>query len=569
MSQPSDGISDKDSLRNKIMGMGDASLKKSYYTQLQEHVLNLEKSRMETEESFKRAEANKNLFIALFHQASDGIIVVDLESGKFKFCNKAFADMFDYHSENPLLSFSSALPSEDAENLENALRKMASGEIRFLNNVMIHKNDGDIIYADISGSAVEIENRKYVLAVFRDMTGARKLELEKAEFAAKINQSQKMEAIGTLAGGVAHDFNNIIGGIMGLAEISLDEVKDNTDLRDNLNQIITACRRARDITTQLLSITYKTEKKYEPVSFNGIIRDSVILLKATLPASVSIKVTDNAEEDTVLADHAGISQIIINLCTNSAHAMNYSGDIRIRTSNADIDEYLMQKNPELLLGKHFLLEVSDTGCGIPKDIVDRIFEPFFTTKEKGKGTGLGLSIIHGIVKNHGGVITVYSEEGIGTTFRIFFPLAADRVKSVVAEEYNPDSVKDALVLFVDDEELLVKVGEKILSNMGNKTVSFANPMEALAYFENNAESIDAVITDMAMPKMNGLKLAEKIHAVKKDVPVILCSGYSDELMKENTDMKDISRLIMKPFSAGELAKVLTEVLNAVKKQRAD
>ena len=568
MHQPFDGISEKDKLRSKIMGMGDASLKKSYYTQLQEHVLNLEKSRIETEESFKRAEANKNLFIALFNQASDGIIVVDFESGKFKFCNKAFADMFDYHSDRPLLSFASALPGEDAENLESALRKMASGEIRFLNNVLIHKNDGDTVYADISGSAVEIENRKYVLAVFRDMTGVRKLELEKAEFASKINQSQKMEAIGTLAGGVAHDFNNIIGGIMGLAEISLDETQGNTELQDNLNQIIKACRRARDITTQLLSITYKTEKKYEPVSFNGIIRDSVILLRATLPASVSIKVTDFAEEDAVLADHAGISQIIINLCTNSAHAMNYSGDIRIRTSNADVDEYLMQKNPELTPGKHFLLEVSDTGCGIPKDIIDRVFEPFFTTKEKGKGTGLGLSIIHGIVKNHGGVISVYSEQGLGTTFRIFFPLAVDGIKSVITEESIRETVKNALVLFVDDEEVLVKVGEKILANMGNNTVSFTNPLEAIDYFKNNAESIDAVITDMAMPKMNGLQLAEKIHAVKKDVPVILCSGYSDELMKEKTDMKDISRLIMKPFSVVEFTKALNEILSSLKK-RAD
>ena len=569
MAQPSDGINDKDILRNKIMGMGDASLKKSYYTQLQEHVLNLEKSRKETEESFRRAEANKNLFIALFNQASDGIIVVDFESGKFKFCNRAFAEMFDYNSDSPLLSFASALPGEDAENLESALRKMASGEIRFLNNVLIRKNDGDTVYADISGSAVEIESRKYVLAVFRDMTGARKLEIEKAEFASKINQSQKMEAIGTLAGGVAHDFNNIIGGIMGLAEISLDETHGNAELQDNLNQIIKACRRARDITTQLLSIAYKTEKKYETVSCNGIIRDSVVLLKATLPAGVSIKITEFAEDDAVLADHAGISQIVINLCTNSAHAMKYSGDIRIRTSNAYVDENLMQKNPELSPGKHFLLEVSDTGCGIPKDIIDRIFEPFFTTKEKGKGTGLGLSIIHGIVKNHGGVISVYSEEGMGTTFRIFFPLAADRVKSSVTEESKLETVKNALVLLVDDEEMLVKVGEKILSNMGNKTVSFTNPVEALAYFENNAESIDAVITDMAMPKMNGLKLAEKIHAVKKDVPVILCSGYSDELMKENTDMKDVSRLIMKPFSAVDLAKALTEILSNVKKQRAD
>jgi len=249
--------------------------------------------------------------------------------------------------------------------------------------------------------------------------------------------------------------------------------------------------------------------------------------------------------------------------------MNYSGDILIRTSNADIDEYLIQKNPELLPGKHFLLEVSDTGCGIPKDIVGRIFEPFFTTKEKGKGTGLGLSIIHGIVKNHGGVISVYSEEGMGTTFRIFFPLAAERVKSVAAEEYNPESVKDALVLLVDDEELLVKVGEKILSNMGNKTVSFTNPLEAIDYFKNNAEIIDAVITDMAMPKMNGLQLAEKIHAIKNETPVILCSGYSDELMKENTDMKDISRLIMKPFSAIDMSKALTEILSTVKKQRAE
>ena len=560
MPEPFDGISDKDKLRSKIMGMGDASLKKSYYTQLQEHVLNLEKSRIETEESFKRAEANKNLFIALFNQASDGIIVVDSVSGKFKFCNKALAEMVDYHSESPLLSFASALPAEDAENLENALRKMASGEIRFLNNVVIHKNDGDIVYADISGSAVEIENSKYVLAVFRDMTGARKLEIEKAEFALKLNQSQKMEAIGTLAGGVAHDFNNIIGGIMGLAELSLDEINENAGLRDNLNQIIKACRRARDITTQLLSIAYKTEKKYEPVSFNEIIHDSVNFLKATLPASISIKVTASAKEDIVLADRTEISQIILNLCTNSAYAISTTGEIRIKTSNAEVDEYLMQKNPELTPGKHFLLEVSDTGCGIPKELIDRVFEPFFTTKEKGKGTGLGLSIIHGIVKNHGGAVSVYSEEGLGTTFRIFFPISSDGITSETEDNLVTETVKDALILLVDDEEVLVKVGEKILENMGNQAVSFTNPLEALAYFKNNSVKIDAVITDMAMPGMNGLRFAEEIHSITKDVPVILCSGYSEELMKDNTDMKDVSRLLMKPFSAAELTRVLTEIL---------
>ena len=561
MPQPFDGNSEKEILRSKIMGMGDASLKKSYYTQLQEHVINLEKSRIETEESFKRAEANKNLFIALFNQASDGIIVVDVERGKFKFCNKAFTDMFDYHSDNPLLSFNSVLPIEDAENLENALKKMASGEIRFLNNVVIHKNDGGIVYAGISGSAVEIESIKYVLAVFRDMTGARKLEIEKAEFASKLNQAQKMEAIGTLAGGVAHDFNNIIGGIMGLAEISLDETQGSVELQDNLNQIIKACKRARDITTQLLAITYKTEKKYEPVSFNEIIRDSVVLLKATLPAGVSIRVTESAKEDTVLADHAGISQIIMNLCTNSAHAMNYSGEICIKTRNADVDECLMQKNPELLPGQHFLLEVSDTGCGISKEIVDRIFEPFFTTKEKGKGTGLGLSIIHGIVKNHGGVISVYSEEGLGTTFRIFFPISQQHRKMSETENLSETlTAADADILLVDDEEVLVKVGEKILEKMGNRVVSFTSPLEALAYFENNFNTFDAVVTDMAMPKMNGLQLAKKIHDIRKEIPVILCSGYSDELMKDKTDMKDIARLIMKPFSAADMTRILAEVL---------
>ncbi|HPJ41069.1 MAG TPA: response regulator [Spirochaetota bacterium] len=552
MQKPSDNQNEKDNLRKKIIGLGDCSLRKSYYTQLQDQVDNLERSREDLVEAIKRAETSENLLRALFDNTIDGIVLADVESKKLTTMNRAMLSLLGTDDPKADLYVDDIHPEDKLPYVHTQFSRLAEGKIKLVRNIPLKRRDGSVLYVDISGTPILINGRKYISAVFRDMTEPRRAAIEKSELESRIYQMQKMEAIGTLAGGVAHDFNNILTAIMGLAELSVRATTQGEPVRRYTEQILASCHRARDLVSQLLSISYKSEKQQEPVKLIPVIKDGIGLIRATLPSTVEIRTEIEAEFDYATADSTQISRIVMNLCTNAAQSMrNMQGEIIINVSNSFVDDKYASSHPDLKKGLYLLLKVADNGSGIEPAIIERIFEPFFTTKERGKGTGLGLAVIHGIVKNHGGSIYVHSKPGEGSTFEVYLPVSEYKNEVTVNETEIPVT-GHALILLVDDEEMLTEVNGSILETLGYSVTACSSGAEALRIFSDKPEAVDLVITDMTMPGMTGLDLASEIKKIKPGIPVILCTGFSEQLTKEKAEETGICDIVMKPFTAAEL-----------------
>jgi len=552
MQRPSDNQNEKDNLRKKIIGLGDCSLRKSYYTQLQDQVDNLERSREDLVEAIKRAETSENLLRALFDNTIDGIVLADVESKKLTTMNRAMLSLLGTDDPEADLYVDDIHPEDKLPYVHTQFSRLAEGKIKLVRNIPLKRRDGSVLYVDISGTPILINGRKYISAVFRDMTEPRRAAIEKSELESRIYQMQKMEAIGTLAGGVAHDFNNILTAIMGLAELSVRATTQGEPVRRYTEQILASCHRARDLVSQLLSISYKSEKQQEPVKLIPVIKDGIGLIRATLPSTVEIRTEIEAEFDYATADSTQISRIVMNLCTNAAQSMrNMQGEIIINVSNSFVDDKYASSHPDLKKGLYLLLKVADNGSGIEPAIIERIFEPFFTTKERGKGTGLGLAVIHGIVKNHGGSIYVHSKPGEGSTFEVYLPVSEYKNEVTVNETEIPVT-GHALILLVDDEEMLTEVNGSILETLGYSVTACSSGAEALRIFSDKPEAVDLVITDMTMPGMTGLDLASEIKKIKPGIPVILCTGFSEQLTKEKAEETGICDIVMKPFTAAEL-----------------
>lgn len=563
MPKPSDSRDEKDILRNKIMGLGDCSLRKNYYNQLQDNVENLEKNRESLVEARKRAEASENILRALFDNAIDGIVLADIETKKLSLMNRAMLSMLGYEDNQEVdLSVSDIHPADRLPYVISQFNRLGEGSLKLARNIPVKRRDGSIIYVDISGTHILINGRKYIVGVFRDMTEARRAAIEKSELESRIHQMQKMEAIGTLAGGVAHDFNNILTAIMGLAELSINSMTAGDRIRINIEHILESCYRARDLISQLLSISYKSEKKLETVSLVPVIKDAVRLIRATIPSTVSIRTQIDAELDYAMADRTQISQIIMNLCTNAAQSMPaMEGEISINVLNSYIDQKYAATHPDLREGWYIVIQVIDNGSGIDPVIIDRIFEPFFTTKVRGKGTGLGLSVIHGIVKNHGGSIHVKSIPGEGSTFDVYLPVSEEKSKISVSVDKAPVT-GNASILLVDDEEMLTKVNGSILESMGYSVITCNSGADALRIFAGQPDAVDLVITDMTMPGMTGLGLASEIKKIRPAIPVILCTGFNEQLTKQKAEEVGIFEIVMKPFTSIELGLVIKKSLNS-------
>lgn len=373
----------------------------------------------------------------------------------------------------------------------------------------------------------------------------------------RLQQSQKMEAIGTLTGGIAHDFNNILGIILGNAELAMIDVPEFNPARRNLEEIRTASFRAKDVVQQLLAFSRKTDLERKPVRLEPIIKESLKLLRASIPTSIKIVQNFLYDSNPVLADATQINQVMINICTNSAHAMPDGGILAVSIMNKEIDEDASY--PDLTPGRYVELTVSDSGHGIDADIQDRIFDPYFTTKEVGKGTGMGLSVVHGIITKHGGAISVSSEPGKGTTFQILFPaIETEEAVEVKIDEALPRG--NETILLVDDEEQIVNMERQMLENLGYHVTYRIGSTDALAVFQSEPDKFDLIITDMTMPNMSGIQLSHKIQEIKSDIPIIICTGFSEQISEEKAKALGISGYIMKPVSLGEFAKKIREVL---------
>jgi PAS domain S-box-containing protein len=399
-----------------------------------------------------------------------------------------------------------------------------------------------------------------VILIGSDITDYKKAEDEKKQLQARLVQSQKLEAVGTLAGGIAHDFNNILAAVIGYSELLKMNLPKNSAEFEYAGQIYQAGNRAKNLVTQILTFSRQTEHELKPVDVSIIVKEVTKLLRSTLPTTIEIK---NGVEfgSLVLGDPTKIHQILMNLCTNSGHAMSENGGVltievkRIKLLKENIDSHA-----NLMPGTYVLLSVSDTGYGIPKEYIDRIFDPFFTTKERGEGTGLGLSVVHGIVKSYHGAVHVYSEEGLGTTFKIFIP-AIERPLEHDNQELVEIQKGTGHILFVDDELVLNEVAKSLLESLGYRVTCRSNSLEALELFKDSADGFDLVITDMTMPKMTGDKLASEIKNIRPDIPIILCTGFSSKITPENAKMLGIDAFLMKPIIVEEIAKTVYQLLN--------
>jgi PAS domain S-box-containing protein len=369
----------------------------------------------------------------------------------------------------------------------------------------------------------------------------------------KFLQAQRMEAIGTLAGGIAHDFNNILSGIVGFNSLARQAAAGNTELLDYLDEISRAGSRAADLVRQILAFSRTDHQALVPVQLRHIVAEAVQLLRAAVPSTINFEVNLSSNLPAVLGNATQLHQVLMNLGTNASHAMrDRPGQLRILLEHCLVDETLCRKLPDLSPGPFVRLTVSDTGCGIDAAIQKRVFEPFFTTKAPGEGTGLGLSVVHGIVRSHHGAIRLSSEVDHGTTFEIYLPAIAATPPMAVAEPAEIPHGHGERVLFVDDEMLLVRLGERTLLQFGYAVEGENQVLTALARLEQAPQAFQLVITDQTMPGLTGLEFARRVHALRADLPVMLMSGHSAALTPERIRDAGVCEVLLKPFSATTL-----------------
>ena len=386
----------------------------------------------------------------------------------------------------------------------------------------------------------------------RDITASKKIEDQ-------LRQAQKMESIGTLAGGIAHEFNNILGIIIGNTELALMDVPDWNPVKECLEETRKASIRAKDVVRQITSFARKTPLGKKPIQIGTIIKESLKLIRATTPTIIEIRQAILCESEMILAQPTEISQIFMNLCSNSAHAIGEeAGVLEVNLEN----EELRMKNEELGLeaGRYVKLTVRDTGSGIKPEIIDRIFDPYFTTKDVDEGLGMGLAVVYGIVKKHDGAIKVKSEVDKGTVVEVLFPIIKAEVEGEVEE---PETLRGdtGRILFVDDEASLAKMTAQMLVRLGYEVVTKTNPKEALALFKAEPDRFDLVITDMAMPYMTGVKLAQELMAIRQDIAVILCTGHSDRIDEVKALRLGFKAYATKPLVMENLANLVRKVLD--------
>ena len=418
------------------------------------------------------------------------------------------------------------------------------------------------IVSVIKGSGEEGNAPQRLVGFMQDITTQKKAEEEKRIAERRLEQAQKMEAIGTLAGGIAHDFNNILSAILGYAELARDEAAPDSSVAQDLDRVLEASIRARELVKQILAFSRQGQTGKQPVPLAPLVKEALKMIRASIPTTISIVAEISPEAGVVVADPTQLHQVMINLCTNAYHAMEDGGTLTVGLRAERLEQDLHQRNHVVRAGEYSVLRVADTGHGIAPDMIDKIFDPYFTTKEIGKGTGLGLSIVHGIVHDCGGEILVQSQADAGTVFTIYLP----RVHQEAAVEKNrQDEVPMGRerILLVDDEPMLVDVGMKILQGLGYEVSSCRGGREALERLRTAPDAFDLLITDQTMPEITGLMLAKEVQGLRPDLPVILCTGYSAGVDEKSAKDAGIRQVAMKPLTRESLSRVVRDVLDAV------
>jgi PAS domain S-box-containing protein len=511
----------------------------------------VEKDLRESEEQYK----------SLFKNNHSVMLLIDPETADIVDANPAAVSFYDYSYETLIQKKITDINTMTVEQVFDEMKK-AKMEQRNQFYFRHRLANGVIRDVEVYSGPIKVHGRELLYSIVHDISARKKAEEEKAALEARLLHAQKMESIGTLSGGIAHDFNNLLGIILGNVELAMDDVPKWHPAKFNLNEIRTASLRARDVVKQLLSFSRKTDHDQRPVNLLPIVKDALKFLRSSIPTSIEIHQNIAKDiDDTIFADSIQINQVMINLCTNAAHAMEHTGGvITIDVENIYSDQFSAVDYTDLPPGRYVKLMVSDTGTGIDPEIVDRIFDPYFTTKELEKGTGIGLSVVHGIIKSHSGAISVDSKFGKGTSFSILFPLAEE---AAVVEPEPADNFPtgNESILIVDDEKAMVDIGRKRLERLGYQVEARTNPLEALELFGADPGQFDLVITDMTMPHITGDKFLIEILKIRPDIPTILCTGFSEKIDEKKAGEIGIRGYIEKPFDKGKLSRLVREVLD--------
>lgn len=429
--------------------------------------------------------------------------------------------------------------------------RQAQQSLRALNAELEDKVDERTRWLSQTNKAL----KKEIVAHDRDVQEKEKIERY-------FRQAQKMEAIGNLAGGVAHDFNNILTPILGHADLALLELDEEDHLRFEIQQILDAGLRARDLVKQILSISSKTESTLGPVKVQTVLKEVVKLLRATIPSTIEFKTDLQSDCRPVLADPVQIHQVLMNLCTNAAQAMNQQhGALSLFLHETTIGPDDLKTHFNLPTGDYLRMEISDTGCGMEATVLEHIFDPYYTTKEKGQGTGLGLSTVHAIVQSLHGHISVYSDPGRGTTFRIYLPIVETEEAPAAVSESTPIPHGTEHLLAVDDETSVIQFEKMVLEHLGYTVTTAHDGEEALEIFKKHADEFDLLVSDVTMPKMTGVELIHKIWEEHPGFPAIICTGYSEIISPEEAEEMGIKKYLTKPVTVEMLGRAVREVLD--------
>ena len=515
----------------------------------------------------KKAEAaikeSEEKFRTLIEQSNDAIYL--LFENKFEVINSKFKELFGYtykECQDDNFNFRKLIAPRSLPLIEDRVARTKRGEqLDPVYEFTAVSKSGREIECEVCTSYIDYKGGTAVQGIIRDITERKQAEEDKSKLEMQLRRAQKMETIGTLAGGIAHDFNNILAPIMGYADMALLRLDRTNPLFKDLQQILNASHRAKDLVEQILLFSKQSEKEKRPLELQMLVQETLKLLRPSIPATIEIKQRFESSSSHVLADSTQIHQVIVNLCTNAWQAMEEKGGtLTIELKQVKVDFLMAKIHPNLRESEYALLSISDTGPGMDEETMDRIFEPFFTTKAVDKGTGLGLSVVHGIVRSHRGDVQVTSKPGEGTTFHLYLPVVKSESTEAAAETVKASGGSE-FILVVDDEKSIADLVQQMLETFGYKVEVCYNAADALNAFNKQPDNYDLLISDLTMPQMTGLDLADQLHQKRPEFPVVIMTGFGDSITAETKKRYGIKKIIGKPLVIKDISAAVREVLD--------
>jgi len=533
------------------------------FRKLEKKVAQLECEISERKRAEQAVRAREALLRGILDNVQDAYVRSDLD-GRVTMASPSAARMFGFSFAEEMKGISTESLYADRREKESIIEEMRIGGFLADRVGLGRRRDGAPFWVSMNAQPCRDENGEIVgtEAFVREITERKKADEERQRLEEQLRTSQKLEAIGSLAGGVAHDFNNLLSVILGCTEFALLKIGEGDPAHADLQEIRRAAGRAASLTSQLLAFGRKQVLKPVPLDLNVLVRETERMLRRILGEDIDIALALVEHLGTVKADPSQTGQVIMNLAINARDAMPDGGRLTLETANVEIDPEFSARHLALEPGPYVCLAVTDTGCGMEEAVKARIFEPFFTTKEKGRGTGLGLSTVYGIVKQSGGDVWVYSEPGIGTTFKIYLPaLAGPPSPHTAAPGAAVEAHGTETILVVEDEESVRKIAKRILETAGYRVFAAGSGPEALAVCEQRAGEIHLVLTDVVLPLMSGQALAERIAKTYPTIRLLFMSGYTDNAFVHQGALEASTPFIDKPFTAQDLTRKVREVLN--------